>query len=326
MIHLAWAWSLLLLPLPLVVRWLLPPVDDRQEAPLLIPFADEFLAAGEAGQGNIRRVPLVWLAGAVWLLLVVAAARPQWLGDPVELPVSGRDLLMAVDISGSMRAEDFERSGRTVTRLAATKAIAGEFIRRRTGDRIGLLLFGDQAYVQVPLTFDRETVLVLLNEAVIGLAGKKTAIGDTIGLAIKRLQDRPAENRVLILLTDGANTAGVIEPLKAGELAARAGVTIYTIGIGADAMLVQSLFGARRVNPSADLDETTLRQIAEQTGGQYFRARDSKELESIYSIIDRLEPVEGESRFFRPHQPLFHWPLAAALMLAGLLTYLWRKR
>lgn len=325
MIHLAWPWSLLLLPLPFIFRWLLPPADDQREAPLLIPFAEDFISAEEKGLTDGRRSPLLWLAAAVWVFLVFAAARPQWLGEPVELPVTGRDLLMAVDISGSMQAEDFERGGRRVTRLGATKAIGGEFIQRRTGDRIGLLLFGDQAYVQVPLTFDRKTVLVLLDEAVVGLAGKQTAIGDAIGLGIKRLQDRPAENRVLILLTDGANTAGAIEPLEAAELARRAGVTIYPIGIGADSMVVQSLFGPRRVNPSSDLDEETLTKIAETTGGQYFRARDSKELESIYAVIDDLEPVEADSRYFRPHTSLFYWPLGLSMLIAGLLVLLWRR-
>lgn len=326
MIHLVWPWVLFFLPLPLIIRWLVPAADDHREAPLLVPFAEDFLTAGETGLADGNRSALLWLAAATWILLVFAATRPQWLGEPVELPVSGRDLLMAFDISGSMQAEDFEREGRRVTRLGATKAIGSEFIKRRTGDRIGLLLFGDQAYVQVPLTFDRETVLVLLDEAVVGLAGKQTAIGDAIGLGIKRLQDRPAENRVLILLTDGANTAGTIEPLKAAELGKRAGVTIYTIGIGADTMVVQSLFGPRRVNPSSDLDEKTLKDIATTTGGQYFRARDSKELESIYSIIDRLEPVVADSRYYRPHQPLFYWSLGISLLLAALLLLLWRKR
>lgn len=326
MIHMAWPWVLLLLPLPFIIRWLLPTADDHREAPLLVPFAEDFLATGESGLADGNRSSLLWLAAATWIVLVLAAARPQWLGEPVELPVSGRDLLMAVDISGSMQAEDFEYKGRRVTRLGATKAIGGEFIRRRSGDRIGLLLFGDQAYVQVPLTFDRETVLILLEEALVGLAGKQTAIGDAIGLGIKRLQDRPADNRVLILLTDGANTAGIIDPLKAAELARRAGVTIYTIGIGADSMIVQSLFGPRRVNPSSDLDEKTLEEIATTTGGQYFRARDSKELESIYSIIDRLEPVVADSRYFRPHQPLFYWPLGIGLLFAALLLLLWRKQ
>ncbi len=325
MIHFAWPWAFLILPLPLLIRWLLPGSADQREAALLIPFAEDLAGAGPTVHGAIPRSGVIWLAGAAWILLVVAAARPQWLGEPVPLPVAGRDLLLAVDLSGSMQAEDFIVNKRQVNRLVATKIVAGEFIERRSGDRLGLLLFGDQPYLQVPLTFDRKTVRLLLEEAAIGLAGEKTAIGDGIGLAVKRLQDRPAENRVLILLTDGANTAGTMEPKKAAELAATAGVTIYAIGIGADEMVVKSLFGSRRVNPAADLDEDTLKAVAAVTGGKYFRARDTKELEEIYGLIDDLEPVAAEEQFYRPRQPLFFWPLGAALCLGSLVVILWRR-
>jgi Ca-activated chloride channel family protein len=229
-------------------------------------------------------------------------------------------MMLAVDLSFSMQEEDFELQGQWVDRLSATKAVAQEFIMRRKGDRIGLILFGENAYLQTPLTFDRETVRTLLLESQIGLAGRATAIGDAIGLALKRLRDQDDSNRVLILLTDGANTAGEIEPIQAAELAAQNGLTIYTIGIGADEMLVRSLFGTRRVNPSADLDESTLRGIAQMTGGQYFRARDTGELEKIYQLLDALEPIEQDPETFRPVAALFQWPLGAALILAGALA------
>jgi Ca-activated chloride channel family protein len=263
----------------------------------------------------------VLVAAMAWLLLVTAAARPQWIGDPIELPASGRDLMLAVDLSGSMEAKDFELNGQAVDRLTATKAVAGEFIQRREGDRLGLILFGENAYLQTPLTFDRQTVHTLLLESVIGLAGKKTAIGDAIGLAVKRLRDNASESRVLILLTDGANTAGEITPSRAAELSASAGLKIYTIGVGADEMVVRSLFGQRLVNPSQDLDEETLRDIAQKTGGRYFRARNTAELEQIYKLLDELEPVEIEALSFRPTEALFYWPLAAALLMAlGLIV------
>jgi len=182
------------------------------------------------------------------------------------------------------------------------------------------VLFGEQAYLQTPLTFDRDTVLTMLDEAQIGLAGRATAIGDSIGLAIKRLRENANSNRVLILMTDGANTAGEVDPLQAADLAAREGLTVYTIGIGADEMLVRSLFGTRRVNPSADLDERTLQTIAAKTGGQYFRARDLAELEAIYQLLDELEPVERDPQTFRPTKALFYWPLAAALLLMAALA------
>ena len=187
---------------------------------------------------------------------------------------------------------------------------------------MGLILFGDNAYLQVPLTFDRKTVQVLLDEAFIGMAGESTAIGDAIGLAVKRLRKNPSEQKVLILLTDGANTSGVVTPLKAAELAAGEGLKIYTIGIGADEMIVRSFFGNRRVNPSRDLDEDTLRAIADKTGGRYFRARDAEELSKIYGLLDQLEPIEKDQQYFRPRKALYIWPLAGALTLSLLLCFL----
>ena len=257
-----------------------------------------------------------------WILLVLATTRPQWVGEQLELPVSGRDLMLAVDLSGSMEVDDFEINGRNVDRLTATKFVARDFIERRKGDRLGLILFGRKAYLQTPLTFDRHTVNTLLMESAIGLAGRETAIGDAMGLAIKRLKDNQQDSRVLILLTDGANTAGEIEPIKAAELAQRYGLKIYTIGIGSDKLVRRGLFG-RQFNPSRDLDEKTLTAIAEATGGQYFRARDTEELNEIYSRLDELEPVEVDSQTFRPVRALFMWPLAIALLIGGLLV-IWR--
>ncbi|GAB6049103.1 VWA domain-containing protein [Methyloparacoccus murrellii] len=256
--------------------------------------------------------------------MIVAAARPVWQGEPIEQGVSGRDLMMAVDLSGSMEVADFMLKGHKVDRLTATKAVAGEFIERRMGDRVGLILFGEKAYLQAPLTFDRKTVRTLLDESVIGLAGDKTAIGDAIGLAVKRLKDNPKDQRVLILLSDGANTAGSIAPLQAAELAAKAGLRIYTIGIGAEEMTIRDLLGSRTVNPSQDLDEPTMRGIAEKTGGRYFRARDVRELEGIYRLLDELEPIERDKRYYRPRTELYPWPLGAALLLSGLI-YLARR-
>jgi len=311
-----WLWAFALLPLPLLVRLLLPPVR-RQQAVAYVPFAAEWPDAAAAQTDKYERVRL-WLAALIWLLVIVAAARPQWVGDAVELPVSGRDLMLAVDISGSMQIQDFEISGSAVDRLTATKAVADAFIERREGDRIGLILFGSNAYVQTPLTFDRKTVRRLLDEAVIGLAGKATAIGDAIGLAVKRLKEgktSASHDQVLILLTDGVNDAGAVSPMQAAELAAKHGLTIYTIGIGADAMMVRSFFGAQQVNPSAQLDEKTLTAIAEKTGGRYFRAHDTNELQQIYHLIDQLEPVEKDKQTYRPRHALFMWPLGLALLL-----------
>ena len=315
MIHFEWPWAVLLLPLPLVIRSLMRPVENVDEAALRIPFVHEFSMYVNSGRQIEIKKRLLWLAILAWLLLIVAAMRPQWLGEFIEIPVSGRDLMLAVDLSGSMEEQDFILKDQPVDRLTATKWVAGQFIERRVGDRLGLILFGEQAYLQTPLTFDRETVKKLLLESAIGLAGQSTAIGDAIGLAVKRLRNQDEKSRVLILLTDGANTSGAVKPLAAAELAAREGLKIYTIGIGADEMIVRSFFGSRRVNPSADLDEKTLKAIADKTGGQYFRARDTEELEKIYALLDKLEPVEKDVQRFRPQTALFYWPLSIALLL-----------
>ncbi|PPC89740.1 MAG: BatB protein [Methylobacter sp.] len=319
MIHLEWLWLLAVLPLPLVLRWLLPAQVPVEQAALKVPFLEDFAGSQPAKAGQHRQWPLV-LAALSWLLLVIAAARPQWLGDPIEQAVSGRDLMLAVDLSGSMEEQDFILNNKTVDRLTATKQVASEFIDRRLGDRIGLILFGTKAYLQTPLTFDRKTVNTLLNESAIGLAGDNTAIGDAIGLAVKRLQNQPANSRVLILMTDGANTAGEVTPLKAAELAAENHLKIYTIGIGADEMLVRNFFGTHKVNPSQDLDEKTLTAIAEKTGGVYFRARNTEDLNKIYTLLDQLEPVEKDKQYFRPVQELYYWPLSLSLLLAAVIA------
>ncbi|MCB1871951.1 MAG: VWA domain-containing protein [Gammaproteobacteria bacterium] len=319
MLSFAWPWLFLLLPLPLLCRKFMSAAKSDREAALRVPFLEDFTAADNTGRTLRRPRWRLWLALLAWLLLVVAGARPQWLGEALQLPLSGRDLMLAVDLSGSMQERDFIIDGERVDRLTATKWVAGDFIQRRAGDRIGLILFGDRAYLQTPLTFDRRTVKTLLDEAAIGLAGKQTAIGDAIGLAVKRLTERNSQSRVLILLTDGANTAGEVEPEKAAELAARSGLKIYTIGIGADRMTVRSLFGTQVINPSKELNEQLLITVADTTGGRYFRAKNSEELVQIYQLLDRLEPVEQETRLFRPVKALYPWPLATALLLAALL-------
>ena len=315
MLEFAWPWLLLLLPLPLLVRVFGKPVNLQRGA-LRVPFAEDFTLEGvSAGKTTRESLPLLLLASTAWVLLLLAAARPQWQGEPVTLPVAGRDLMLAVDLSGSMQERDFTLNGRRVDRLTATKATAGEFIELREGDRLGLILFGEQAYLQVPLTFDRRTVRTLLDEALINIAGKKTAIGDAIGLAIKRLKDK-AGDRILILLSDGQNTAGAIDPIQAAGLAAQEQLKIYTIGIGAEA---GSSFFGMNIGGGSELDEATLTRIAEITGGRYYRARNTRQLAQIYSEIDRLEPIEVDDQVYRPVRSLFHWPLALASMLAVLI-------
>jgi len=322
MLTLAWPWVLLALPLPLLLRAVLPEATQLQEAGLKVPSFAGFSMLSDRSATEQLLNWRFWVAAIAWLLLVVAAARPERVGDELDVPVSGRNLMLAVDLSGSMDQKDFELGNRRVDRLTATKAVASDFISRREGDRIGLILFGERAYLQVPLTLDRETVKILLLEAFIGLAGEKTAIGDAITLAVKRIHDQQGEagEQVLVLLTDGANTAGEIDPLKAAELAAQVGLRIYTIGIGAEQLEVASIIGGRRrVNPSADLDEGTLTAIADMTGGRYFRATDTQTLQEIYHLVDELEPVEEPEAGFRPVKSLYYWPLAGAFALATFL-------
>ncbi|MDR0779219.1 MAG: VWA domain-containing protein [Pseudomonadales bacterium] len=321
MIELLWPWVFVLLPLPLVAYLALRRAGNRDPA-LHVPFFRNLSNLNaEAGRRASGPVLTRLCALLIWLALVVAASRPQWVGDPVQLPTNGRDLMLVIDVSGSMEAQDMALGGQAVNRLQITKSVVGDFVERRTGDRLGLILFAARAYTQAPLTFDRATVETLLYEAQIGIIEENaTAIGDGIGLAVKRLKERPNPSRVIIMLTDGVNNSGEVSPLQAGELAAQEGIRVYTIGIGADSSVSSSLFGTRTINPSADLDEATLSKIAEITGGQYFRARDRRELENIYTVLDRLEPVDQDAKTFRPTLALFYWPLGAALALSLLLA------
>jgi Ca-activated chloride channel family protein len=315
----SWPWAFLLLPLPLLVWWL--PPRNQPRAALKVPELESWQTLASHHAASPLRQRWQWLLPVlIWCALITALARPQIIGERVELPQSGRDLMLAVDISQSMSLEDMQWQGRSANRLSVVKDVLDDFITQRRGDRLGLILFGSQAYLQSPLTFDTETVRTFMREAAIGLAGKQTAIGDAIGLTIKRLQSNPQDSRVMILLTDGANTAGEVEPLRAADLAEQAGVKIYTIGLGAEVMEVSSFFGTRQVNPSRDLDEPTLRRIAQQTGGAFFRARNSDELRQIYALIDELEPTPKDPQTLRPRRSLYHWPLAAAVLLGLMLT------
>lgn len=320
MFNFAWPWVFLLLPLPILLYRTLPQ-HQRQSGALRVPFF-HVLANFESSElkKSSRSLSKKLILCAIWLLCIGAAARPQWVGEPINFPTSGRDLMLVVDLSGSMEIADMEVGGRPTTRVDTVKHVVGDFVERRINDRLGLILFGSQAYLHAPLTFDRATVNDLLQEMQIGFAGRSTAIGDGIGLGVKRLRDRPESGRVLILLTDGANTAGVLEPGEAADLAKIAGVRVYTIGIGAEEMVEQTIFGPRTINPTWDLDEDSLRYIAEQTGGEYFRARSTKELVDVYRALDELEPIEQEDKVFRPVDALYFWPLAAALLLSFLLT------
>lgn len=305
MLNFEWLWVLLVLPLPVVVRKFLPKRESKPPS-LKIPFFRE--VSDQRFFVNAPSRAIISIAAIVWVALVCAAARPVWIEESVQIPTTGRDLLIALDISGSMKQQDF--SGGHDSRFNVVQRIAGEFVSRRKGDRVGLILFGSQPYLYVPLTFDLDTVTEFLGHARVGFAGQQTAIGDTIGLAVKVLRERSAENRILILLTDGDNSAGAIDPLDGMQLAVENGVRIFVIGIGIDHSSRQA--ANRRAS-------YVLPQIAEATGGIYFHASDAKALEEIYHAIDQFEPIEAEARSQQLITELYPWPLAFAMLLTVLL-------
>lgn len=318
MFHFAWPWMALLAPLPWVLYRLRRAAEPRGSA-LYLPFAAE-VAGGGAGAPAASRTDTV-LFGCIWLLLVLAAMRPQWLGAPVPLPTSGRQIILAIDCSGSMATQDMAGGE---SRLQVVQRVAGRFVEARKGDQIGLILFGTRPYLQAPLTTDLATVHKFLDQAVVGIAGPQTAIGDAIGLAIKTLRGghrhaKPGHRRqqVMILLTDGGNDAGIMPPVEAARLAAQTGLRIFTIGVGA--AVRRTFFG---LSGNTDLDVNLLERIARITGGEYFRATDRSALSAVYRRINRLEPVAGDRQWLRPATEWFGWPLALALLLS--LPGAWR--
>ena len=311
----AWPWAWAFLPLPVLVHLLLPP--RRSTAPALrVPWGRRL--DGVAAGAGVSRARVAWLLPLLaWTLLCAAAARPQQLGPAQTPPREARQMLLAVDLSGSMSEVDMELGSRPVDRLTAAKAVIADFLDRRAGDRVGLIVFGQRAYALAPLTLDRDSVRGQLLDSVVGLAGRETAIGDAIGLAVKRLRGQEDGQRVLILLTDGVNTAGQLDPMKAAELARANDIRIHTIAFGGDGAGA-SLFGFRLPGGDVEIDEATLQRIARATGGRAFRARDTDELAGIYDAIDRLEPVQRPGQALRPRVERYPWPLAAALLLGAL--------
>ncbi|MEE3877406.1 vWA domain-containing protein [Vibrio sp. YYF0003] len=317
-IEFVWWWALILLPLPLLVYKLLP--RESQQAEIKLAYLPDNTHSNKPKQKLQKTLSI-----AIWTLLIIACARPVWFGDPIEFQPKYRDLMLVVDLSGSMQKEDMNLDGEFTDRLTAVKKVLSDFVAKRKGDRLGVVLFGDHAYLQTPLTADRQAVIQQINQTVIGLVGKSTAMGDGIGLGTKTFVDSNAPQRVMVLLSDGGNTAGVLDPIEAAEIAKKYNATIYTVGVGAGEMMVKEFFMTRKVDTAADLDEKTLTQIAEVTGGQYFRARDTEQLENIYETINQLEPVSSDTQTWRPQSEWFRYPLSAALGLSVLLFLLRRK-
>ena len=322
MLEFTWPWAFLALPLPLLVYRFLTRAA-RQDAALYVPFYQRLSALqSDTTRPDTNRL-LRWLCCLlIWIAIVIAAARPQWVGEAIQLPSTGRDLMLAVDVSGSMEARDMVINNVQLSRFEVMKVVVSDFAERREGDRLGLILFAAHAYIQTPLTFDRSTVAKLITELEIGMIEESaTAIGDAIGLAVKHLRERPENSRVLVLLTDGVNNAGAISPAQAGQLAATESIKIYTIGMGADSLVQRSFQGSRSINPSAELDEENLTAIAQATGGRYFRARNVEDLVDIYAELDTLEAIEQDEQTFRPINVLFYWPLGFAVIMSFLLAF-----
>lgn len=316
MYTLGWPGLLLLLPLPVIVYRMLSRAP-RQEVALYVPFFNTLQSLSEGQERSTPHLFQLFCCIAVWILLVAAASRPQWLGDPVELKSIGRDLMIAVDISGSMAARDMLVDNIPVPRIDVVKGVVTDFIENRPSDRLGLILFASQAYIQSPLTFDRSTVGTLLEEAEIGIIeDSATAIGDAIGLSVLHLRRRPDNGRVLVLLTDGVNNAGLVSPQQAGQLARSENIRIYVIGMSPGSDKETSRFSSNlATRAAADLDEDSLTRIAQSTGGRYFRARNRDELQEAYSELDLLELIEQDAQVYRPVKELFFWPLGLALLL-----------
>lgn len=315
MLDLQWPWALLLMPFPFLL-WRYRHGQNANAIHIHWRHS-QLLENTSTNQNNSTNgLPLVLLSLA-WLTLILAVSRPSWLGEATHIPPTGRDLLIALDLSGSMQISDMTLAAHPVDRLTAAKEVLSQFIQERRGDRIGIIVFGSKAYLQAPLSYDLKTINQLVQESQIGFAGEQTAIGDAIGLGIKRLQDKPADQKVLILMTDGANTAGRVSPIQAANFAAKQEVTIHTIGIGAEQMTVQGFFGPKIINPSSDLDEPLLTNIAHLTGGQFFRARSTQELRQVYALLDQLEPTPSDDILQRPRTTLFHWLGMASLFFLG---------
>lgn len=316
MLELAHPWALLALPLPLLAWWLLPPQRERVSA-LRIPFFEQVTAAAgtEARAGAVimrRRWLQMLVAVLVWSLLVTGLAKPEWVGEPIVRTEAARDIMLALDLSGSMDYNDFPgEEGNKVSRFTAVQRVVDRFVAERENDRVGLIVFGTKAYLQLPFTRDLETARALVGLMEVGMAGPKTALGDSIGLAIRSFETSEVDDRLLILLTDGNDTASKMTPINAADIAKLNGVEIYTIGIGDTGAT-----GEDRV------DFGVLADIAGRTGGEFFNAEDETALQQVYRRIDETAVADVRTQSWRPRTSLVHWPAGAAVLLM-LLAYVW---
>lgn len=289
--------------------------------PASITYSMTSKMAALAGAGGIwHRVPQSLRLGCL-ILLILTAARPQLYNVSREIRTPGVDIVICLDTSGSMQAMDFELNGNPVTRLKAVQKVVSDFIKKRPTDRIGLVVFGEEAFTQAPLTLDKGLLLELVKKMKIGMAGDRTAIGTAIAIGGKRLKDLKAKSKILILMTDGRHNAGALTPEEAAETVQVLGIKIYTIGVGGMGpapFMVKTPFGPRIVKQPVDLDENTLRKVATIGNGQYFRAADTNRLSEIYEIIDREEKTEAKVKEFFHFKELYYYFLVPAVLLLSL--------
>ncbi len=303
-------WAFWLLPLPLFVHFLFTAYKETKKA-VLTPFFDlvsENLRLAPEKGAVVQSKPLVHntLLFFSWILIILGLARPQWIEPPIVKELPARDLLLAVDLSGSMGVEDFtDKNGQKTDRLTAVKQVLEDFFEKRKKDRVGMIFFGSAAFVQAPFTSDLDALHVLLDEAQVQMAGPRTMLGDAVGLGISMFKNSEMQEKVLILLTDGNDTGSHVPPEKAADIAKDNGITIYTVAVG---------------DPQAageeKLDEATLKSMAKKTSGQYFWAGNTDELVKIYDHLDKLAALKSETISYRPKQELYFWPLGAVLLLS----------
>ncbi len=319
---------LLLLALPLLARWL-----KRHRGQPAFLYSSVALVRGIQVVG---RSPLHRLLGKLrWLVLalfIIGLARPQLGAGSTTIKASGIDIVVALDLSTSMASEDFELHGRRVNRLTIAKDVLREFIAKRPNDRIGLVAFARSAYVVAPPTLDHDFLLKNLDRLKMGLIEDGTAVGSALSAALNRLRTVTAKSRIVILMTDGQNNAGKVPPLTAAEAAHALGVKVYTIGVGTRGQApvpVATPFGTRYRMVEVNIDEDTLRKIAERTGGQYFRADNTDTLRRIYAEIDQLEKSDVEMKQYQRYRELFHWAVLPGVLLLLLEVILnntvWRR-
>lgn len=311
-----WPFAFFLISLPVLTRVLLVAhlnEEHKNISALRVPFFDRIGGFGRFAMPNFSflRGLLLW---AAWAFFVLAAMRPIAYQDTLPLPHEARNIMLAIDVSGSMGEKDYDINGLSVSRLSMFKTVVNDFIKNRADDNIGMVVFGSEAFAYAPLSFDKKTLHDLFGEVELGIAGEQTAIGDAVALSVQGVQNAPQDSRIVILLSDGSSNAGSVSVAQAIGLAKKSGVKVYTVGIGADQKMIQSLMGMLMLGGGSDLDEKTLQAIANETGGKYFRATSTSELQEIYQTIDALERVQSDELIARPRTELFYMPLMVCLV------------